>query len=97
MASSINSFSYKDTPVFIRKMTFRERNHEDGQTCFCCQEEFKENDQLTLLINNHKYFPNMILHQECFEFWEKRTDELCDDIVSAYEQCKQLQNIFQLE
>ena len=47
-----------------------------------------------LLINNYKEIPNIILHDECFEHWKNKTDELCSDIAKAHDDYKRLNEIF---
>ena len=69
-----------------------------------CRQNYKEpasvvikknnNCMAVLLINNFKEIPNIILHDECFEHWKNKTDELCDDIVKAHDDYKRLNEIF---
>ena len=49
---------------------------------------------VVLLINNYKEIPNVILHDECYEQWKNKTDELCDNIAKAYDDYKKLNEIF---
>lgn len=88
----MEKFYYKDTFVAARNCTFRSRNHEDGKTCWCCNEEFKDNDECVILINNYKYIPNVLLHKICFDKADK--ESLCCHIEWDYKEYQQLQKIF---
>lgn len=86
---------YKDTFVAIRNCTFRSRNHEEGKTCWCCNDEFKDDEKCILLINNYKYIPNMILHKDCFErVHPDYRDKLCENIERDYREYKELAKVF---
>ena len=88
-------FNYKGTFVAVRSCHFRSRNHEDGRTCWCCQEEFKDNDECVILINNYKYIPNMLLHKDCFYKVEPDCREIfCESIENDYKEYKEFEKIF---
>lgn len=88
----MENFYYKDTFVAVRNCKFRGRNHEDGKVCWCCEEEFQDNDECVLLINNYKHIPNMILHKKCFDNSNK--ESLCQHIEWDYQEYKKYQKIF---
>lgn len=91
--ADLKSFKYKNTPVYVRRGHYRNTPSELQRTCFCCNKKMN-NCMVVLLINNYKEIPNVILHDECYEQWKDKTDELCDDIAEAYDDYKKLNGIF---
>lgn len=92
--ANLQSFKYKGTPVYIRRWHYGNMPSELQRTCFCCEEKIN-NCNAVLLINNYKKkIPNILLHDECYEQWKNKTDELCDDIAEAYNDYKKLNEIF---
>ena len=90
---NLQSFKYKNTPVYVRRGHYRNMPSELQRTCFCCNEKMN-NCMVVLLINNYKEIPNVILHDECYEQWKDKTDELCDDIAKAHDDYKRLNEFF---
>ena len=64
------------------------------KVCFCCGKEVKDGESAILLINNYKSFPNMLLHEDCFEYFKNKTDELCADFENEYNKYKELSKMF---
>lgn len=91
--ANLTTFKYKNTPVYVRRGHYRNMPSELQRTCFCCNEKMN-NCMVVLLINNYKEIPNVILHDECYEQWKDKTDELCDDIAEVYDEYKKLNGIF---
>lgn len=91
--ANLPSFEYKGTPVHVRRWHYGNMPSELQKTCFCCNKKIN-NRMAVLLINNHKEIPNVILHDECFEQWKNKTDELCSDIAKAQDDYKRLNEIF---
>lgn len=89
----MKNFDYKGTPVFVREWHSGNLPEQMQNTCFCCHRKINNCDA-TLLINNYKYIPNVVMHSKCFKQWESKTDELCDDICSAHDNWKYLNEIF---
>lgn len=91
--TDLKPFKYKNTPVYVRRWHYGNMPSELQRTCFCCNKKIN-NETVVLLVNNYKKFPNIILHNKCYEQWEDKTDELCDDIAEAYDDYKKLNGIF---
>ena len=91
--ANLPTFKYKNTPVYIRRGHYRNMPSELQRTCFCCNEKMN-NCMVVLLISNYKEISNVILHDECYEQWKDKTDELCDNIAEAYDEYKKLNGIF---
>ena len=91
--ANLQSFKYKGTPVYVRRWHYGNMPSELQRTCFCCNEKMN-NCMVVLLTNNCKKIPNVILHDECYEQWENKTDELCDNIAKAYDEYKKFNGIF---
>lgn len=87
---------YKDTFVAIQNGIFRSRNHEDGQICWCCKNEFKDKDECILVFNNYKYIPNMIIHRRCFrqQASEMSMNRFLGLVEKDYIEYNKLKNIF---
>lgn len=92
----MENFYYKDTFVAVRNCKFVSRNHNEGKTCWCCGNEFQDNEQCILLINNYKHIPNMIIHKDCFDRVNpKYREQLCENIEKDYKEYNELNKIFQ--
>ena len=90
----MKDFEYKNNPVFVK--TCKTANipiRFKHRACFCCNKPLNEKTTV-LLLSNHEYMPDTVLHEECANQWANKTDELCDDIVSAYHQFRKLYNVF---
>ena len=88
-------FYYKGDIVRCKQyIRGRGASHLNPKYCFCCGKEIKDGESAVLLVSNCKSLPNVLIHEECFKEWEKRTDDLCGDIESAYHQYKQLDMVF---
>jgi len=82
---------FKDSDVLVRKA---EGNWESNpHDCFCCKKPVQQG-RAVLLMNNYKYIPNILLHEECFDTAELRIENLLSDIEREYEQYKILHRIF---
>lgn len=89
----MKEFKYKDSTVAVREWETGTIPKKMQRTCFCCGKKVSS-CKAVLLINNYKYIPNVVLHSECFSRQEGRTEELCDDIQSSYEQYRKLESVF---
>ncbi len=90
--ANLTTFKYKNTPVYVRSWHYGNMPSKLQRTCFCCNKKIN-NCMAVLLINNYKEIPNVILHDECYEQWKNKTDELCDDIAKAHDDYKRLNEI----
>ena len=91
--TNLTTFKYKNTPVYVRSGHYGNRPSKLQRTCFCCNEKMN-NCMVVILINNYKEIPNVILHDECYEQWKNKTDELCSEIAKAHDEYKRLNEIF---
>ena len=91
--ANLPTFKYKNTPVYVRNWHYGNMPSKLQRTCFCCNKKIN-NCMAVLLINNYKEIPNVILHEECYEQWKNKTDELCDDIAKAHDDYKRLNEFF---
>ena len=90
--ANLPTFKYKNTPVYARNWHYGNMPSKLQRTCFCCNKKIN-NCMAVLLINNYKEIPNVILHDECYEQWKDKTDELCDDIAEAYYEYKKYKKL----
>lgn len=93
MDSIQNMFRYKNTSVDVIQHYIGALPKRICRSCFCCNKPMTECD-IVLLINNDGQIPNTSMHTTCFAQWQDKTDELCDDIVSAYNQWKLLNGVW---
>ena len=91
--NALYDFDYKDSVVYVSRYHFGPLPESLRRPCFCCGKEI-HSCKVAHLINNGKYFPNVLLHSECADQWVNKTDELCNDIASSYEDYKMLSRIF---
>ncbi len=89
----MESFEYKDSFVYVQKYHTGNLAEKIQKTCFCCNKKIN-NCRGVLLINNYKYIPNVLIHEECFKKWENKKEVLCDNIYTKYRQWKELGEIF---
>ena len=82
---------YKDSNVYFT--THNGRWSINPHRCFCCN-NFIQDGKAILVVNNYQYIPNVLIHEECFDRWKNKTDELVSDIESAYIDYKNLQEVF---
>jgi len=55
---------YKKIKTFFRKLQYIDR-HRGKDVCPLCNKQIIKGDDLYLLINNYKLFPNIFVHQSC--------------------------------
>lgn len=89
----MKKFNYKDSFVAVREWHYGNFPEQMQRTCFCCRRKIN-NCNVTLLVNNYKYIPNVILHSDCFKEWENKPEELCDSILLSYRAWKRDDEIF---
>lgn len=89
----MKSFDYKDSDVAVREWHCGNLPEQMQRTCFCCRRKIN-NCNATLLINNSKYIPNIMLHSDCFKERENELEELCDSIFLSYCAWKRDNEIF---
>ena len=82
---------YKDSNVYFA--THNGRWSMNPHRCFCCNKPILDGKAI-LTVNNSKYIPNVLIHEECFDIWKNKTEELVSDIESAYNNYKNLQEVF---
>ena len=82
---------YKDSNVYFT--THNGRWSMNPHRCFCCNKPILDGKAI-LTVNNHKYIPNVLIHEECFDIWKNKTEELVSDLESAYNNYKNLQEVF---
>lgn len=81
------TYRYKDSFVAIQYA----RAYTAVQVCVCCGKSFKNKEPVALLINNHRYFPNMLIHRECLDMLEnsENTEENMEELFQKLEQMYQ--------
>lgn len=90
------TYQYKDSSVVICYMRFC----QGVGKCICCNKPVTENDSAALLINNHKYFPNMLLHRTCLDHLEgndhaeEKMQKLFQECEEKYQKYHELQQYF---
>lgn len=82
----MENYQYKDSNVYVKKMkvlNFSSRN------CPVCAKYIKDNEMVYLVFNNHKYFPNVVLHESCLKTEDVvSTFKLIENKYEEYEQTK---------
>jgi hypothetical protein len=91
----MEDFYYKDITIAVRKCKFRIQNYAENKTCWCCGNEFQDNEQCVLLISNFRYIPNMIVHKDCFDDCSPRDRiRMCAKVERKYQEYERLSKIF---
>lgn len=92
------TYEYKDSFVVIRSMLGGA--YTESLTCVCCGKPLKNRECVALLFNNHRYFPNILIHQECLEMLENNKNRegnmkaLFQKLEQMYQQYKELKSYF---
>lgn len=75
------TYDYKDSKVYINWMDsfFATQDYPRKWICPICEKKIIKGYKVAILINNQKYFPNAIIHEECFH------KEVPDDTFSVIE------------
>ena len=73
---------YKGSIVTVRRWYHRDTGGLKRR-CFVCRKEIQDGE-VTLLANNYKHIPNILIHSECLDKWEGRKEELCGKIEEEY-------------
>lgn len=87
------TLNYKSSDVHIRQHKAT-RNLVNRQ-CFCCSKRLEDNADIYMIFNNHKHFPNMLVHVDCFD--SQKPDDIFSDMESAWADCKRLNELFDIE
>lgn len=87
----VEKIQYKDSIIHMRKINANWNSNP--RYCFCCIQPIK-NGVAIAAINNYKYIPNMLMHENCFSEWETKTDELFSDMEKSWSKYKTLDKIF---
>lgn len=83
---------YKESDVWFRECNGAwDINPHD---CYCCNKPIKTGEKATLIFNNYKYIPNILVHSECFDEQKLKVCELLADIEESYNQYKMLSRVF---
>ena len=83
--------NYKDNPVYINEIEFNSSTRLRPCICPVCQKKIKSGKNISLM-NNFKFFPNVILHENCFNKANK--ENLFEKIERDYKEYKRLERIF---
>lgn len=88
----MESFDYKDSFVAVRRYQTGKLPKDLVRDCYCCHKDIND-CRAVLLINNHKYIPNVLAHEECFDVRQNKT-ELFEEIEDAYATFQHLRSTF---
>ena len=88
----MESFDYKDSFVAVRRYNTGQLPKELRRDCYCCKDKIN-NCRAVLLINNHKYIPNVLIHEECFDARQNKV-EFFEEIEGKYQEFKSLCSTF---
>ena len=89
-----DSFDYKDSFVTIRRFnTGIIVPKEAIRTCIVCGEKINQ-CKAALLINNNRYIPNILLHDECLAKHMDDPVALCDEIAEKHANYVKLKETF---
>lgn len=86
---------YKDSFVYVHKVIYNPNIALRKWICPICKKEIN-NGKVYLIVNNQKYFPNCIIHEECFNSTEevfKKVEEKAleyEQIKEKYEKLKKM-------
>ena len=61
----MEKINYKDSFVKVYHLK-KLQMYLNPRKCYCCNENIGSDENVILMINNHKYIPNMLLHEVCY-------------------------------
>lgn len=61
----METINYKDSFVKVYHLK-KLQMYLNPRKCYCCNENIGSDENVILMINNHKYIPNMLLHEVCY-------------------------------
>lgn len=93
MATMTKTIPYKDSTVYIAETEADFSTREKPPVCWCCMHNVNRGKAI-MLFNNFKHFPNMVMHEKCFDSVKHNTDELFEAIEKDYNEYKTLNIIF---
>ena len=88
----MESFDYKDSFVAVRRYQTGKLPSQLVRKCYCCQNGIND-CRAVILINNHKYIPNVLMHENCFDERQNKT-ELFEEIENKYIEFNHLRSTF---
>lgn len=60
------SYQYKDSAVIVMRSRYKVLS-DNERHCYLCDEKLQNNDSFVFTCNNHKFIPNVPMHETCFE------------------------------
>lgn len=68
--------TYKGIKVWFKQTIYSKAGNRRPDTCPLCNERIVDGDDLYLIINNYKLFPNLYVHRGCAPSIEECTKHL---------------------
>ena len=89
--ASLDFINYKDSFIYMK-----ECNANWGQNnkiCYCCKKPIKDG-KILMVINNNRYFPNILIHPDCYSKHKNNPEKLFAKIEENYKSHKEMRQIF---
>ncbi len=80
--SFVNVYHFKKLPMYL-----------NSRKCYCCNKNIGFDEKVILMINNHKYIPNMLLHEACYKSFNNK-ENFIGNIEKDYREYKDKNEIF---
>lgn len=88
----VETINYKDS--FVKVHHFKNLlMYLNPRKCYCCNENIGSDENVILMINNHKYIPNMLLHEVCYNSFTNK-ENFIGNIEKDYREYKDKNEIF---
>lgn len=87
------TISYKDSTVYVAETNADFSSRKEPPVCWCCMHNVNRGKAI-MLFNNFKYFPNMVMHEKCFNDLSHSPNKLFEAIEEDYSKYKTLSIIF---
>lgn len=87
---------YKDSYVYKHKVCFHSHSASRKWVCPICEKPITDGS-VYLIVNNQKYFPNCIIHEDCFENTEnvfEKVEEKAKELKELKIRYEKLKTIF---
>lgn len=69
MEMKLKFVTHRGFPTYYRQMIYKfiKGHAQENKICHMCRNKIQYDQNVYLLINNYKLFPNVLVHKKCFD------------------------------
>lgn len=89
----MDDYNYKDSYVYVKDIgKFRQSVYRRKWKCPVCNSYIEDEETVCMVLNNFKYFPNTLVHDECFI--ENDSEQVFMEIENKYKTYSEIEDMF---